>query len=95
VLEYWSTEMMGCYGDKPLCGRPSRATTISAFVQQIPLLHYSDTPTLRFRPYPFVAPAVNPPRQYLPNATNAISSGKTLTNEPMAIKLKTGLPPAL
>ena len=57
------------------------------------ILHYSNLysntpvpPPLR-SPYPFVAPAVSPPRQYLPNATNAISKGKTLTNEPMAIRL--------
>jgi hypothetical protein len=56
------------------------------------ILHYSNTPLLQYSitplcPYPFVAPAVSPPRQYLPNATNAISKGKTLTNEPIAIKL--------
>ena len=45
-------------------------------------------------PYPFVAPAVSPPRQYLPKTTKATSKGKTLTNEPIAIRLKIGLPPA-
>jgi hypothetical protein len=34
----------------------------------------------------FVAPAVNPPRQYFPSRMNAAMSGKTLMNEPSAIR---------
>ena len=34
----------------------------------------------------FVAPAVNPPRQYFPSRINAVISGKTLISDPSAIR---------
>jgi hypothetical protein len=34
----------------------------------------------------FVAPAVNPPRQYFPSRINAAISGKTLISEPSAMR---------
>jgi hypothetical protein len=39
----------------------------------------------RYQRY-FVAPAVNPPRQYFPSRINAAISGKTLISEPSAIR---------
>jgi hypothetical protein len=90
-MEYWSFGLLELLSRAVLVARWSHMLLECSAIRKCiaPSSHYSITPTLHHSVpnHPFVAPAVSPPRQYLPRTTKAIKRGRTLIIEPTAIKL--------